>query len=396
MSVDTRQIDTSRIEPVAAVAPEAISGAVPRRGAVSVGELQRAWRAVTAGAFRPGGQRSTPTRPSVPDPRHAPGVSATWRATGPVLAVVGCAGSVGASTVAVAVAEAITETSTKTGVETGTGTAAAVWSGGGEAGARVRVLDCAPASWSGLVSACTAELGPVGSGWTRGRRGQTVIDRLIGHPAAPAAVPIPLDDLGPAVTVVDLGWPLEALLDSRSLDPGSLDTGSGGWLAEVVLGAAAVVVVAAATVPGMRHLERTLLALTMAQTHAETAGSASGRAGAVLAVVRGPSQWPRSVQAAAGPVTAALAETGAVVTMPTDRSLAVHGLDAADLPRSTRRTAAAALTHLAAVTGLGLHAAARPAAPSIPASACTAPVPPVRAGGGRTPPAEPSWEGLLS
>ena len=318
------------------------------------------------------------------------------------MAVLGCSGSVGASTVALAIAEAID---------------------GGGGWAAVRVLECCPAARSGLVSASTAELGPVGpvgAGWARGRRGDTVIDRLISHPPHAAAVPVPAEiGPGPAVTVVDLGWDVDDLL---GVDSGGEQAGRGGWLTAPVLTAARLVVVAVATVPGMRHLERALSALTRVRVPAGLCqpSGLSGPSGAsglpapqTIAVVRGPSRWPRPVRAAAGPATVALAETGSVATVPSDRSLVVHGLDSTALPRPIRRAADAVVDHLDLPTPdaraeVFPPAPAPPAAPDAPVDApVDAPTAvPVGVPAGVVSPGpdaaasssvpEIAWEGLLS
>ena len=123
------------------------TGAGVRR-LVSVDELRRAWQAIDAGQFRAGSSPSSGVGSEVVGPVEGWVPAAGER----VIAVVGCAGSVGASTVALAI-----------------GT---VWPGS------ARVVECCPAGVSGLAAAPTAELGRHRSGWLVGRREGLVIDRV--------------------------------------------------------------------------------------------------------------------------------------------------------------------------------------------------------------------------
>lgn len=173
---------------------------------VTVGELQRAWRAIRAGGF------ADAARPVV------------WRAAEPVLVVLGAHGQSGASTLALALASAA---------------------------APARVVECASAASSGLVAASTAELGASeDGGWLRGTRGEVLIERNAVPAVGPVDVPRPLAADRPlSLTVVDLGWAPAHLLSVPS------------WLCGLVLGARCVVVTATATVPGLRRLETTLTLL---------------------------------------------------------------------------------------------------------------------------------------
>ncbi len=92
---------------------------------VSVGELQQAWIAVARGDFR-----------TLPPAEPWPKGSSEQR-----LLVVGVAGQMGTSTVALALAE--------------------------DRGA-ARLVDCAPTSTSGLVGVCDRELGRDANGWWEG------------------------------------------------------------------------------------------------------------------------------------------------------------------------------------------------------------------------------------
>jgi hypothetical protein len=123
-----------------------------RRVAVSVDELKRAWTAIQSGRFRIGAGETSDPRELAPLP-----ASKVWE-PGPgerVLLVIGCAGSSGASTIALALASA--------------------------AAAPARVVECSSVTASGLAAASTAELGPHESGWTRGTRdGVLPVDRADG------------------------------------------------------------------------------------------------------------------------------------------------------------------------------------------------------------------------
>ena len=110
----------------------------------SVAELREAWRAIEGGEFAHG-PRSAPTARS----------AATVWTPAPserVVAVVGCAGGVGASTFALALATAT--------------------------GASARVVECCPPLASGFSAAANAELGTEGP-WRRGSRGDVLLERPI-------------------------------------------------------------------------------------------------------------------------------------------------------------------------------------------------------------------------
>jgi hypothetical protein len=210
---------------------------------VTVAELQAALRAARAGQFRTGtGRGSTRAR--------RPQAQAVTALPGQVVMVLGCHGGAGASTVALAVAQAALES-----------------------GRSARLLDCASPQRSGLLTAVDAELGVDASGWRRGRRALLPIDRLCDGLASPAEVPAAPEQppAGVEVTVLDGGWGAAELLAADS------------WLAREVE-TAAVVLVARATIPALRHLEQ---------------GLATCPGDPVVAVL-GPTRWARSVRASAG------------------------------------------------------------------------------------------------
>lgn len=266
----------------------------------SVSELQRAWQAVQAGAFRrPPGERRCTARTSRP---AGGGPGLLWRPGAPVLPVIGCHGGAGVSTLAAAVATSV-------------------------AGPTHLVEACA-AGTSGLVGYATAELGETGSGWVRGNRDDVVVDRRAGDASTPVDVPVPEPADTAVLHVLDPGWDLEVLVLSA------------GWLREAVLGAGCLVLVTTATVPGMRRLEGALFQL------------ASGRRRLLIAV-RGPKsrRWPRQVRHCLAPGARAVLDE-ALVEVPDDPGLHVRGLDTAPLPTGVLAAAAqiVQLTELAAQT----------------------------------------------
>lgn len=251
------------------------------RPAVSVTELQRAWSALQAGQFRSAARQATlgALRPST-----RPVTDWSPRTGERVLPVLGCAGSCGASTVALALATAGAPAS--------------------------RVVECATVTESGLAAASTAELGRHHSGWTRGTRGEVLLERASDVLTCVQDVPPPsVPDADLALTVLDLGWEVSQVLTSAS------------WVREHVVNADTVILVTTATVPGLRRLEGALDQLSVVGTRA------------CVAVV-GPRRrkWPSAVEHSAGRLTRDLIDDARLVTVAQDRSLAVNGLDAASLP----------------------------------------------------------------
>ena len=228
----------------------------------SVAELREAWRAIEAGEFAHG-PRSTPA---------APGTATVWAPapSGRVVAVVGCAGGVGASTVALALA-------TATGVP-------------------ARVVECCPPLASGFSAAASAELGTEGP-WRRGSRGDVLLERLI---TGAATVPIPTE-AAVEWTFVDTNW--------------TTVSGSGtGWPESLVRTLDDVVLVTNTTVPGVRRLE----------SCAELLGRDA------LGVVVGPAvkRWPRPVKVAAAGIPARVR----LADFPLDPRLQVTGMTPDPLP----------------------------------------------------------------
>jgi hypothetical protein len=223
----------------------------------SVVELQGAWRSVQAEEFATAHRRLRP----VVESRATIWVPSSGER---VVAVVGCAGGVGASTLSLALA-------TATGVP-------------------ARVVECCPALGSGFSAAATAELG-VRGGWRRGRRGSVVLERRSGDDQA---VPLPVL---PSIewTILDTSW-------ATLLDRGP------SWLRSILRTMDNVVLVTRATVPGLRSLE----------------SCADLLAREAVGVVLGPSarRWPRPVRVAA----AALPRQMRLVDFPLDPRLHVTGL----------------------------------------------------------------------
>lgn len=330
---------------------------------VAVSELKRAWTAVQAGEFRQPQRRaafidrgtstgdSTPvelydghltdqhhdddqdihpdegavgslTEPLSPRRASTPVPNSWWMpAAGErVVTVVGAAGSVGCSTVAIALAAAA--------------------SSGGPADRTSRVVECSSAHTSGLAAASTAELGRHESGWVQGMREAVLLERtgevLLGLDEV--APPAPLDDPeggrtgtasrghldhltgAEALTVIDTGWDIEQL------------AATGSWVGQLTRTAPVVIVVARPTIPGFRRLEA---ALELLEHHDHAHGLNRGLAGpmTLVAVVGGRrKRWAKGVEHSAGPRTRAAMREKRVHEIPEDRQLAGTGLNSAPLP----------------------------------------------------------------
>ncbi|KQU67357.1 hypothetical protein [Phycicoccus sp. Root101] len=274
----------------------------PPRSAVSVEELQRAWQAVQAGDFRrhPGAS----PRPDASSSHETGGQP--WEPHEAVLPVIGCAGSVGATTLALSLATAAVAA-----------TADAV---GG-----ARVVECCTVTASGLAPASTAELGQHPAGWLQGTRGEVLLERSTDMYVSPDEVLPPTDAApGLGLTVLDVGWELGQLMASPS------------WLSDRVLHADHVVAVTTATIPGLRRLEGALALL-----------EGTPVIGAVLGPPR--RKWPRGLEHSLGALSRRLDQHGAMHPIPLDRGLAVRGLDSQALP--TRLLTAAGHLLRASVAG---------------------------------------------
>lgn len=246
----------------------------PQVAAVGVDELRAAWKAIEAGQFGPGAKPAAgplakasrgATRPTqTRSEPWAPGVGEF------VIAVRGALGSAGATTVALA---------TTSAAESG-----------------VRLVECCPASASGLIAAASAELGDEGA-WRLGRRDGVLLQWRLDEDPAP--VPGPTEA---GLTVVDLG-------------SGPLS----GWPASALAEAPALVLVTRATVPGLRRLERGLEQRTQSNLALAVVGPALKR-------------WPKALTRALGDRTYDLLREGRLVCVPVDRTLAITGLTPEPLP----------------------------------------------------------------
>ncbi len=249
-------------------------------GLMSLDDLRRTYRAT-----------QTISEPRTPS---ALALAATRWAPMPgeqVLLVCGCGGSVGTTTVALALATVA---------------------------GRARVVETCGAASSGLAYAATAELGPVEPGWLRGTRDTVHVERRIDPIASPDRVPAPAhSDL--AVTIVDSSWDLATVLAST------------GWLGELARSAPTIVLVARATIPGLRRLDAALG--LVGETRA-------------IAVTVGAKRWPRPVEQSAGAAVRRLAALGRVICVPELPALAISGLTPDPLPPAITRPAQALLSFL--------------------------------------------------
>ncbi len=252
---------------------------------VAVEEVRRAWHAVQAGTYR----HPTPPLPAVVVPAAAvwvPGVGER------VLLVLGAAGSCGATTLALALATA--------------------------SDGAARLVECASVSQSGLAAACTAELGVDELGWRHGSRDRVLVDRADRPRPLLADVPPPSPVVElPVLTVVDAGSDLERLVAGT------------GWVTGL-LTSASMVLVARATVPGLRRLESMLHVLDADRTIAAVLGPP-------------PRRWPSPVWHSLGDHTRRLLDADRLIGLPEDRGLMVRGLTPAPLPKPLLPAAAAVL-----------------------------------------------------
>jgi hypothetical protein len=251
--------------------------------ALSVAELQAALALAHARSAQRHGLATVATRPfegprPAAEPNSVPPFEQLAAPGERRIVVVSAHAGAGASTVALALADA----------------AAAD-------GTMVRLIDCAAAAESGLADAASEVVGIDRTGqWYRGRRGTVTI-----HHAADATL---LGETGCGLTVIDSG-------PARPGGSGALGRAIG------------VVLVCAATVPGLRQAEAALAAIT----------------GPVVLAAVGPRKWPGVVTASLGPTAAALRREGRLVRVPLDRRLAATGLTGDPLPRRVTAAARAVL-----------------------------------------------------
>ncbi|KRF20094.1 hypothetical protein ASG90_19240 [Nocardioides sp. Soil797] len=249
---------------------------------VGVDELKRAWNAVSAGEFRtgPGAGKGPRGRGTAAEDNWTP---ADGEHT---IAVIGAAGSVGASTVALAA-----------------GLAAA---------APVRVIECCSVTASGLAAASTAELGLHPTDWRQGKRDHVLLERASEVLAGVDEVPLPTEaENETQLTILDIGWEAGQMLATDC------------WLAEAVRTADQIVLVTTATVPGMRRVG-VVMDLIAGHWQPEQ----------ITLAIRGPrrKKWPRGLEHAGGPAVRRALDADRCVEIPEDRELAVNGLDSRPVP----------------------------------------------------------------
>ncbi len=249
---------------------------------VGVDELKRAWQALSAGEFRtgPGAGKGPRGRGTAAEDDWTPADGEHS------IAMIGAAGSVGTSTVALA-----------------TGLAAA---------APVRVIECCSVTASGLAAASTAELGLHPTDWRQGKRDHVLLERVSEVLAGVDEVPLPTEAQNETqLTILDIGWEAGQLLATDC------------WLAEAVRAADQIVLVTTATVPGMR---RAGVAMDLLAGYWQPEQ--------IALAVRGPrrKKWPRGLEHAGGPAVRRALVTDRGVEIPEDRELAVNGLDSRPVP----------------------------------------------------------------
>lgn len=266
------------------------------RPAVSVDELKRAWYAVQSGDFR---RTLRPARATLLT-AHGHAVGEWTPTTGElVVPVIGAAGNVGASTVALALATVATRPA--------------------------RVVECCPPAASGLAAASTAELGVtpagVGAGWRQGRRDEVLIERTSGTRTGVDDIPSPTQaEHADQLTILDAG-------NATQL------AGATGWIPAAVRAASFLVAVTTATIPGFRRLDAVLELLDIDPMR-------------IAVAVVGPARrkWPRGIEHSAGPAVRRLLDQGRVVEIPHDRTLAINGVDSRALPPAVITATAGLLT----------------------------------------------------
>jgi hypothetical protein len=249
---------------------------------VGVDELKRAWQALNAGEFRTGSGAGKG--------RLGRGTAAedSWSpADGEhTIAVIGSAGSVGASSVALAA-----------------GLAAAT---------PVRVIECCSVTASGLAAASTAELGLHPTDWRQGKRDHVLLERASEILAGADQVPLPTEAQNETqLTILDIGWEAGQLLATDC------------WLAEAVRDADQIVLVTTATVPGMR---RAGVAMDLLAGYWQPEQ--------IALAIRGPrrKKWTRGLEHAGGPAVRRALDAERCVEIPEDREFAINGLDSRPIP----------------------------------------------------------------
>jgi hypothetical protein len=249
---------------------------------VGVDELKRAWHALNAGEFRtgPGAGKGPRGRGAAAEDNWSP-IDGEH-----TIAVLGSAGSVGASTLALA-----------------TGLAAP---------APVRVIECCSVTASGLAAASTAELGLHPRDWRQGKRDHVLLERASQVLAGVDEVPPPTEAQNETqLTILDIGWETGQLLATDC------------WLAGAVRAADQIVLVTTITVPAMR---RAGVAMDLLARYWQPEQ--------ITLAIRGPrrKKWPRGLEHAGGPTVRRALDADRCVEIPEDRELAVNGPDSRPVP----------------------------------------------------------------
>lgn len=245
----------------------------------SLGDLRQMLRAIQADERR----APSPVAPATDRWRPAVGEQ--------VVLVCGCGGAPGATTMALALATVA---------------------------GRARVVETCGGTNSGLVYAASAELGTTDRGWLRGSRDGVLIERRASTISVPEQLPTPARPNSP-LTIIDSSWDVDTLL------------GLPGWLGELARSVDPLVLVARATIPGLRQLE---------------AAVALVRETRVFAVSVGARRWLRPVEQSAGRAVRQLRAEGRIFHVPHVPQLGITGLTPDPLPPSILRPARTLLTLL--------------------------------------------------
>lgn len=183
------------------------------------------------------------------------------------------------------------------------------------------LVDLADPEASGLDATAGVEVASPADGWRAGRRGQVTVLRPAECASQMEGLPTDVwPEIGWAVVDVGRPWPwCVGLIETQNL----------------LTDRSQVVLVCRASVPGVRSAERALAGLPE---------------GARLVAV-GASRWPRVVASTFGPYVTRAIEDGRTALVPSDRQLAVEGIDERPMPRAVVAAAAGLVRVPAAISG---------------------------------------------